>query len=201
VLRQVNKPYSESCVQNRDPILSVLREVLVDCHHALEIGSGTGQHAVYFAEALAPLIWQCSDVEEHHAGINAWIDDYSGDNLRRPIALNVTHDAWPKSHFDAIYSANTAHIMSESDVEAMFEGVGRLLPATAPFVLYGPFNIDGQYTAESNERFDYYLREQDPQMGVRDVAWLEELADKAGLTLERMVDMPADNKTLIWRKL
>ena len=126
MLRQVNKPYSESCVQNRDPILSVLREVLVDCHHALEIGSGTGQHAVYFAEALAPLIWQCSDVEEHHAGINAWIDDYSGDNLRRPIALNVTHDAWPKAHFDAIYSANTAHIMSESDVEAMFEGVVRL---------------------------------------------------------------------------
>jgi cyclopropane fatty-acyl-phospholipid synthase-like methyltransferase len=201
VLRQVNKPYSESCVQNRDPILSVLREVLVDCRHALEIGSGTGQHAVYFAEALAPLIWQCSDVEEHHEGINAWIDDYTGDNLRRPIALNVTHDAWPKSHVDAIYSANTAHIMSESDVEAMFEGVGRLLPSNAPFVLYGPFNIDGQYTAESNERFDQYLRAQDPEMGVRDIAWLKSLADKVGLMLERMVDMPADNKTLIWRKL
>jgi hypothetical protein len=163
----VNKPYSESCVQNRDPILSVLREVLVDCRHALEIGSGTGQHAVYFAEALAPLIWQCSDVEEHHEGINAWIGDYTGDNLRRPIALNVTHDAWPKSHVDAIYSANTAHIMSESDVEAMFEGVGCLLP----------------------------------EMGVRDIAWLKSLADKVGLMLERMVDMPADNKTLIWRKL
>jgi cyclopropane fatty-acyl-phospholipid synthase-like methyltransferase len=201
VLRQVNKPYSESCVQNRDPILSVLREVLVDCRHALEIGSGTGQHAVYFAEALAPLIWQCSDVEEHHEGINAWIDDYTGDNLRRPIALNVTHDAWPKSHVDAIYSANTAHIMSESDVEAMFEGVGCLLPSNAPFVLYGPFNIDGQYTAESNERFDQYLRAQDPEMGVRDIAWLKSLADKVGLMLERMVDMPADNKTLIWRKL
>jgi cyclopropane fatty-acyl-phospholipid synthase-like methyltransferase len=197
----VNKPYSESCVQNRDPILSVLREVLVDCRHALEIGSGTGQHAVYFAEALAPLIWQCSDVEEHHEGINAWIDDYTGDNLRRPIALNVTHDAWPKSHVDAIYSANTAHIMSESDVEAMFEGVGCLLPSNAPFVLYGPFNIDGQYTAESNERFDQYLRAQDPEMGVRDIAWLKSLADKVGLMLERMVDMPADNKTLIWRKL
>ena len=201
MLRQVSKPYSESCVQNRDPILAVLREVLVDCHHALEIGSGTGQHAVYFAEALAPLIWQCSDVEEHHSGINAWIDDYTGDNLRRPIALNVTYDAWPKAHFDAIYSANTAHIMSESDVEAMFEGVGRLLPTNAPFVLYGPFNIDGQYTAESNQRFDQYLRAQDPEMGVRDITWLKSLADKSGLTLERMIDMPADNKTLIWRKL
>jgi len=196
----VSKPFSESCEQNRVPILAVLQRFLGEAQNLLEIGSGTGQHAVYFAPELPHLTWHTSDRVENHPGIRAWLREHPSDNLREPLALDVSCDPWPALAVDAVFSANTAHIMHRPDVAAMFEGVGRLLPPNGLFLLYGPFNIGGQYTAPSNERFDQWLQQQDPQMGVRDVAWLGELAASAGLALQEMVDMPADNKVLVWVK-
>lgn len=204
MLRTLSKPYAESCVQNRAPILEVLQRLLVDASHLLEIGSGTGQHAVYFAPELPQLVWQTSDRIEHHAGIRAWLREYPAGNLREPLALDVNDDTWwelqARWGFDAVFSANTAHIMSESEVQAMFAGVGRLLPSGGCFLLYGPFNLDGRYTAPSNERFDRFLRERDPRMGVRDLGWLTSLGEPAGLQLRDVIDMPADNKILHWVK-
>lgn len=193
-------PYSQSCENNREPILAVLKAHLNSVGKLLEIGSGTGQHAVYFAPEFPDLIWQTSDRTENHAGINAWQMTYPSHNLRPPIALDVLRDVWPAAPFDAVFSANTAHIMRVQEVAAMFAGVGRILNEGARFILYGPFNMNGGYTAPSNEKFDRWLRQQDPSMGLRDLAWLTELATGAGLRLIEQSDMPANNMTLCWQK-
>ena len=196
----MSRPYSESCEQNRAPILAVLKRHLDGVEALLEIGSGTGQHAVYFAPEFPHISWHTSDRQENHPGIQAWLNEFPADNLQPPLALDVLRDAWPELAVQAVFSANTAHIMHEPDVQAMFAGVGELLPSQGKFLLYGPFNIDGQYTAPSNERFDQFLRQRDPGMGVRDLGWLRELAENAGMLLQSVEDMPADNKTLVWVK-
>ena len=194
----VDRPYSESCAQNREPILAVLRRFLGESRQLLEIGSGTGQHAVYFAPEFPGLQWQTSDRGPNHAGIDAWLEAHPAANLLPPLVLDVSLDSWPDGDYDAVFSANTAHIMHQAEVAAMFAGVGRLLSSGGLFLLYGPFNIGGRYTAPSNEQFDQWLRSQDPGMGVRDLDWLSELAAGAGMRLHEVVDMPADNKTLVW---
>lgn len=153
---------------------------------------------MYFAPEFPGLIWQTSDRAENHPGILAWLAESSAGNLRSPLELDVSTNAWPDRQFAAVYSANTAHIMHQADVINMFSGVGKLLEQGGVFLLYGPFNIAGQYTAPSNERFDHALRQHDPGMGVRDREWLQELAAQAGLALLETIDMPADNKLLYW---
>jgi cyclopropane fatty-acyl-phospholipid synthase-like methyltransferase len=196
-----NKPYSEACDQNREPILAVLqRFIAADTKALLEIGSGTGQHAVYFAPEFAHMHWQTSDVQDNHPGIHAWLTDMPSDNVAAPLALDVLQDDWPSLQYDIVFSANTAHIMSETAVVAMFTGVGQILAEGQYFLLYGPFNIDGKYTAPSNERFDQWLKARDPQMGVRDVGWLQTVAQQQGLIVQEVIDMPADNKIVVWQK-
>jgi cyclopropane fatty-acyl-phospholipid synthase-like methyltransferase len=196
----MSKPYSESCEQNRTPILKALAPRLADCETLLEIGSGTGQHAVYFAPNLAQLVWQTSDRVENHHGIKLWLEEAALPNVRAPLALDVLVDPWPTERFDAVFSANTAHIMSESAVAAMFSCVGEVLRTNGPFMLYGPFNYDGRFTSDSNARFDGWLRQHDPQMGIRDLAWLRELGDQVGLELDEDLEMPVNNRFLVWRK-
>jgi SAM-dependent methyltransferase len=197
----MNRPFAESCEQNRAPILAVLRDWLgPEVRSLLEVGSGTGQHAVYFAPEFPHLTWQPSDRAENLPGIQAWLDYRPSSNLLAPIALDVVRDPWPSGPFDAVFSANTAHILHEPEVAAMFDGVGRVLRPGGIFLLYGPFHIDGRPTAPSNARFDQWLRAQDPGMGVRDVVWLQELGQRAGLALAQTVDMPADNKILCWTR-
>ena len=196
----VNRPFAESCVENREPIAAVLRGRLTRCSTLLEIGSGTGQHAVYFAPELPHLTWHTSDRAENLDGINAWLDAEPSDNIRRPIRLDVLEDRWPGGPFDAVFSANTAHIMPTGAVEAMFRGVGRVLADAGLFLLYGPFSYDGRHNAPSNARFDAWLKDRDPAMGVRDLTWLTELATAQGLVLEEDVEMPVNNRTLVWRK-
>ncbi len=197
----MNRPFAESCEQNRDPILAVLRRHLnPEMKRLLEIGSGTGQHAVHFAPEFPHLEWQTSDRPEHHPGILAWLEYRPSPNLLPPLALDVARDPWPEGPFDAVFSANTAHIMQPSEVEAMFAGVGRVLAPDGVFLLYGPFNENGRYTAPSNARFDAWLKAQDAGMGVRDRDWLDELARAAGMHLREAVPMPADNQTLCWVK-
>ena len=197
----MDKPFAQSCLENRDPIFSVLAPRVEDCETLIEIGSGTGQHAVYFGAELPELIWQTSDRREGHAGIQAWLDDAALPNVRSPLALDVLADTWPQASFDCAFSANTAHIMSEDAVVAMFGGVGRVLEPRGLFLLYGPFNYDGGFSAPSNARFDASLRQRDPSMGIRDVGWLREVAESSGLMLAEDIEMPVNNRTLVWRKL
>jgi cyclopropane fatty-acyl-phospholipid synthase-like methyltransferase len=194
------KPTAESCLQNRTPLLAVLREVLAERRRLLEIGSGTGQHAVYFAPELPHLSWQTSDLAENHAAIHAWLAEEGAPNILPPLLLDVRSGPWPAFGVDAVFSANTAHIMGWEAVEAMFAGVGRMLETDGVFALYGPFNYGGRYTAASNARFDTWLRQRDPASGVRDFEALDTLARDAGMALWRDYDMPADNHTLVWRK-
>ncbi|MEW7981246.1 MAG: DUF938 domain-containing protein [Candidatus Sedimenticola endophacoides] len=170
------KRHAEACEQNRLPILGVLKPRLKEAASLLEIGSGTGQHAAYFAPELPHLAWHTSDLPDLHQSIRLWIEEAGCANLRQPIALDVTcPEQWPTGPFNAAFSANTAHILPPDAVEAMFLGVGRLLPPGAPFLLYGPFMYHGEYTSESNWRFDRWIRAFEAHRGVRDVVWLRQL--------------------------
>ena len=153
----------------------------------------------FFSLALPHLIWQTSDLAEHHPGINAWLVDEGLDNTRAPLNLNVEIDTWPEQKFDGIFSANTVHIMGWLEVEKMFAGIGQALLPDGRFCLYGPFNYDGQFTSESNAKFDVWLKTRDPKSGVRDVADLTKLAEKAGLRLTEDYEMPANNRILVWQ--
>ena len=196
----MNKPYAESCDQNRGPILTVIKPLLEDCSSVLEIGSGTGQHAVYFAEQMPHLLWYPSDCARYLAGINLWIDDAGLENVQRPVELDVSRSIWPRIQVDAVFSANTVHIMRWPDVEALFAGVGKVLNESGGLLLYGPFNYAGAYTSESNARFDAWLKARDPHSGIRDFEALQELAEKAGMKLKEDYEMPANNRTLVWSK-
>ena len=194
------KPFAESCEQNKHAILEVLAQEFSDAKLVLEIGSGTGQHAVFFAQQLPHLTWQTSDMAEHHSGIQAWIDELGPENIRKPFALNVDIDPWPETTFDAIFSANTVHIMGWSEVQKMFAGIANVLTEGGRFCLYGPFNVDGKFTSESNANFEQWLKSRDTKSGIRDKAELDALAEQAGL--KRVADhtMPANNNILVWVK-
>ena len=194
------KPYSESCDQNQDPILEVIQPYFSDLKTVLEIGSGTGQHAVFFAEKMPHLHWQTSDQAQYHEGINAWLNDSALTNIAAPIHLNVDQDDWGIQATDAVFSANTVHIMSWKSAITLFKGVGKLLSSGGYFCLYGPFNYDGQFTSESNARFDVWLKQRDSNSGVRDFEAVNTEAEKAGLKLIMDHTMPANNRILVWQK-
>ena len=194
------KQYSQACDENRDPILSIIGEVFSDAHSILEIGSGTGQHAVYFARRLPHLSWQPSDLPENHASINAWRDEAGLENVRPPIELDVTAATWPDGEYDGLFSANTAHIMSWVAVQSMFSGFGKLLQPGAHCCLYGPFNYGGSFTSNSNRQFDAWLKDRDPASGIRDLEALADLATANGFELEADNEMPVNNRLLVWKK-
>jgi len=195
------KPFAESCVQNRDPILAVLREAFTDRRRVLEIGSGTGQHAVYFGAGLPHLVWQTADVLQHHAGILAWLAEDGLPNVLPPLALEVCRTDWRSGCYDAVFSANTLHIMSWPEVECFFAGVGAVLGPGGVLAVYGPFNYNGAFTSESNARFDAWLKARDPASGVRDFEVVDALARAQGLVLQHDIAMPANNRTLVWRRM
>ena len=193
------KPYSEACEENKGPILEVLQRLFIDVSKVLEVGSGTGQHAVCFAQALPHLYWQTSDKLENHPGIRAWLEEYALSNTGLPLDLDVT-GSWPQQSYDAVFSANTTHIMAWPEVRAFFQGVGGVLCEGGCFALYGPFNFGGSYTSESNRRFDLWLQQRDPNSGIRNFEDLDELARGQGLQFEEDIQMPVNNRILVWRK-
>ena len=194
------KPYSEACERNREPILEVLRQVFADCKQVLEIGSGSGQHAVHFGAHLPHLQWQTSDLAGNHAGILAWLADARLPNVLPPLALDVSA-TWPQQQYDAVFSANTLHIVSWAEVERMFAGIARVLPQNGMLAIYGPFNYGGCYTSDSNAHFDAWLKARDPASGIRGFENVDALARSYGFELERDFVMPANNRTLVWRRL
>ena len=193
----MDKPFSLACERNRAPILAVLSTVLQSHCSVLEIGSGSGQHAVYFGGALPHLRWQTSDLMGNHDGIRTWLKDTALANVMAPIALDMTAPVWPTAVFDAVFTANTCHIMAWPEVETMFAGVGTLLAPGGVFCIYGPFNYQGTYTSAGNAHFDTVLKAGSPHRGIRDIEALLTLAESSGFYLQADHAMPANNRMLV----
>ncbi len=194
------RPVSGYAARNTPPIFEVLRREFRHSEHVLEIGSGTGQHAASFAAALPHLVWQTSELDQNHRGIEAWITHARVDNVLPPLSLDVRTAFVEPATFDAAFSANTAHIMGLDAVSRMFEIVADALRDGGVFCLYGPFRVGGAFNAASNEEFDASLRRRDPAMGIRDLEALDEFAVQAGLRRRRLYAMPSNNYTTVWKK-
>ena len=193
-----NKPFAAAAHQNQDDILQVLQNEFRHSKNVLEIGSGTGQHAAYFSEKLPHLTWQASDKDENIAGISMWIDDCR--NTPPPITLDVL-STWPQDTFDSAFAANVTHIMHWNEIEAMFAGLSRVLSNHATFCLYGPFNLNGAYTSESNKEFDQWIQNRDPLACIRDKGDLNKLAKENNLIESKVYPMPANNMIICWKKI
>lgn len=195
-----DKPFSPACERNREPILDVLRRHLAERCDVLEIGSGTGQHAAYFAAQAPQWMWQTSDRRENLPGIRQWLDEAGLPNTPPPLEFNVNGE-WPSIRFDAIYSANTLHIMAWDEVRALFAGLPSITRDDALLIIYGPFNDHGRYSSDSNAAFDQSLKARGAHMGIRDVQAVDALASAAGFDLLEDNALPANNRCRIWRRV
>ena len=195
----MDKPFSEACERNKAPILEVLRTHYAGVRSVLEIGSGTGQHALHFAVALPHLRWQCSDVAENLPGIRLWLYEAVLPNLPPPLTLDVNQPLRLDA-YDAVFSANTLHIMGWAEVQRLFDQLGALLAPQGLFTAYGPFKYEGRFTSDSNTHFDAALRGADARRGIRDFEAVDALAKAAGLHLLSDVAMPAHNRCITWRR-
>jgi len=195
----MNQAYAPATDRNREPILAVLREHFSDRQAVLEIGSGTGQHAVFFAQALPWLRWQTSDVAGNLPGIGQWLQQAGLSNT--PAVLEVDMRLpWPELAFDAVFSANTLHIMGWPQVQQLFAELGRRMPTGGKLTVYGPFNYAGRFTSDSNAAFDASLRAGNPASALRDFEAVDALAVQAGLRLLEDRAMPANNRCITWQR-
>ncbi len=200
--------WSEACDRNRAPILAVLQRHLADRHRVLEIGSGTGQHAEYFAAALPHLQWQATDHPDHLPGIAERLQAAGLPNAPAPWPLQAVLSPTPGLNplpaaplaFDAVFSANTLHIMSWAHVQALFAGLPAVMTDDAVLCVYGPFNAQGAYSSDSNRQFDAWLKARDPASGIRDAEAVDALAAAVGLKLVEDAAMPANNRLRVWRR-
>ena len=193
-------PFSQACENNKQPILDRIQPLLRDREQVLEIGSGTGQHAVYFAAAMPKLTWLPTEIASQLPVLTPRLEAYTGDNLAAPLTLDVCARPWPVPVPDAMYTANTFHIMPWSAVESLFEWLADHAPDDFLLLVYGPFHYGGRYTADSNARFDEWLKERDPLSGIRDFEAVDALVTQAGLSLIGDEAMPANNRLLAWRR-
>jgi SAM-dependent methyltransferase len=208
----VSYSVSEACERNKGPILEILVGAFARSRSVLEIGSGTGQHAAHFAAHLPHLIWQPSDTGDYLPGLceriaTEWLTRKppvgaleGAPNLRPPLELDVRHQPWPVAPVDAIFTANTLHIMGWAAVQDLFRGVGAVTSASAVVCIYGPFRYGGRYTSASNAEFDRFLRSRDPESGIRDFEEVNTLSSQNGLSLLADHAMPANNQLIIWHK-
>ena len=192
------RPYAEYAARNAAPILEILEREFGSASRVLEIGSGTGQHAVAFAAAMEHLHWQTSDLDENHAGIRAWVEDAGIENVAPPLSMDVRDANVENDAYDAAFSSNTAHIMGIDAVEKMFSLVGKTLRPGGVFCLYGPFRQGGKFNTQSNADFDANLRQRDPVMGIRDIEKLDEFALAADLQRVRFYAVPSNNNVAVW---
>ncbi len=196
----MNKPYSQACENNKEPILHKIKDTFLESKRVWEIGSGTGQHACYFAQQLPHLQWQATDKVENLAGINSWIEASGLENLPQSLALNVSNEPWPCQEIEAVFSANTLHIMSWPEVECFFAGLEKYLAQDARVCIYGPFNYQGKYTSAGNASFDQMLKMGNPHRGIRDFEAIEKLAQSVGLIVKNNFAMPANNRLLVLQR-
>lgn len=193
---QTELPFSQACENNKAPILAVLQHAFANCSKVLEVGSGTGQHAVHFAAALPHLRWQASDQAMYLPDLTERLRRAALPNLPLPLQLDISNDALPEQRFDALFSANTLHIMPWPVVEQFFNRLTSLTTSQATLCIYGPFNYNGRFTSDSNCAFDASLKSRNPAMGIRDITAIVALADAAGFTLQHDHSMPANNRLL-----
>ncbi len=197
----IDKPYSSACERNQSYILEQLEPLLVKANHVLEIGSGTGQHAVYFAKALPHIQWQTSDLDLLHAGIEMWLQEENLENVLSPFTFDVDNDDIIGNYYDAVFTANTFHIMRMDSVCHCIQKVGHALKPGGLFIIYGPFKFNGTFTSESNEKFDMLLKTQQKHRGIRDFEKIYKIAESVSLFHEKSIPMPANNFMLIFRKI
>ncbi|MDX1351980.1 MAG: DUF938 domain-containing protein [Thiomicrorhabdus sp.] len=195
-----NKPFSPSSEENKQVILEAIQPLLTQQKTVLEIASGTGQHAVFFAEQMPHLTWQTSDLADSHTGIGQWINDSQLNNVLAPIELNVSESHWPQSTYDVVYSANSFHIMNKQNVSDFFRQINSVLNLPGLVIIYGPFNYNGAFTSESNARFNDWLKSNNPESGIKDFEWCDKLAKQAALVLLHDIEMPQNNRILVWQK-
>jgi SAM-dependent methyltransferase len=193
-------PFSAACERNKDPILEVLRSSFADSVQVLEIGSGTGQHAVHFARALRHLTWHPTEQLAYLADLTERVKLEGPPNLRAPTLLDVRQAVWPLRSVDAMFTANTLHIMSWGEVVALFSGSGSVLAPGGVLCVYGPFRYAGRYTSDSNQEFDRMLQERDPESGMRDLDAVSSLAAQYGMRLDADHDLPANNRLVVFTK-
>jgi SAM-dependent methyltransferase len=193
-------PFSAACERNKDPILEVLRIRFADRTQVLEIGSGTGQHAVYFARALTHLTWHPTEQLAYLEDLAERVKLEGPQNLRPPTLLDVRQAVWPLRSVDAMFTANTLHIMSWPEVMALYRGLGGVLAPGGVLCVYGPFRYEGRYTSDSNREFDRMLQDRDPNSGLRDIQAITALAAQYGLRLDADHDLPANNRLLVFSK-
>jgi SAM-dependent methyltransferase len=200
----MSKQFSAACERNREPILETLKKVFADRKHVLEIGSGTGQHAVFFGAALPQLIWQTGDLQQNHPSIHAWLQEAELKNVLPPIVLDMSNAAWDADLLDkgvdAVFTANICHIMAWTELEKMFAGVARVLQPGGKLCVYGPFNCNGQFTSSGNAQFDASLRAQASHMGIRDIEAMQNLAGIHGFVIQSDHALPANNRLLVWQR-
>lgn len=199
-LKMDSLPFSPACENNKGPILQHLQNVFADCHGVLEIGSGTGQHAVWFAGHLPWVTWQPTEIPRSLATLQPRCAASGLDNLLAPAAMDVCDEPWGLPVADGVFTANTLHIMSMDAVRALFRGLATHAPAGARLVVYGPFNYAGRHTSDSNAQFDEHLRARSPHMGIRDIENIDALAAAAGFTQRADHAMPANNRLIVWRR-
>lgn len=194
------KPLAEACLRNQQPITETLQEILGDAKKSvLEIGSGTGQHAVYIAERLPNVVWQPSDLQKSIKGIEAWRSDSCLKNVLPALCLDMSSEQWPlEQNYDVIFTANTVHFVCWSRVEAMLKNISKYLNAKSLFIVYGPFNRSHQFTSEGNSSLDVWLKERDPESGIKDMDDFIELARKYNLNFSKVFQMPANNLMLVF---
>jgi cyclopropane fatty-acyl-phospholipid synthase-like methyltransferase len=196
----MTKPHAPACDRNQGPIRDVLTRHFSERRRILEIGSGTGQHAVFFAPAFPQAIWQTSDMDESLPGIRMWLNEAGLSNTPPPIELDV-RGPWPKARYDAVFTANTLHIMGWPEVQLLFAALDDVLDQrNAVLAVYGPFNYGGQFTSDSNRAFDAWLKERSAASGIRDFEAVDALANAIGLRLVEDCAMPANNRTLVWKR-
>ncbi len=199
------KPFSQACINNRDAILDHLERLIPVTNPKqaipiLELGSGTGQHAVYFSHYLSHVEWQTSDLADNHQGIQCWLDDAQQTNCLPPIDLDITQAQWRiVKKYHAVFLANLSHTCSWEAVVLLFEHVSQALKNDSLLIIYGPFNYAGAFTSESNERFDQFLKASNPKQGIREYEKVVKLASESNLVLEEDQPMPANNRLLVFR--
>lgn len=192
--------FSPSCERNQQPILEQFQGLLADSRHVLEVGSGSGQHALFFARRFPWLTWQPTELIMNHGALQLNLMEEAVENVLPPQVLDVCQPRWDVDSADVVFTANTLHIMGWPQVECFFTGVGATLEPGGQLIVYGPFRYGGDYTSASNAGFDQWLKQRDPVSGIRDFEAVNALAEAVGLALRADVAMPANNQLLVWVK-
>ncbi len=194
------KPYAISCDRNSAPILEVLKEYLKDYKKLVEMGAGTGQHAIYMAPHFPELEWYLLDQKDRHEGIKTWLHDFPRANVKGPIEYSIGENDWPISDCDVVFTSNTLHIVSwEKDLQ-FFDDLTNALSSGGLFMAYGAFNYNGDFSSESNKKFEEWLKERDPASGIKDFEKVKAELEKRDFELVKDHEMPSNNRLLVFKK-